>query len=89
MVTTLKPSQYKQPAFNTLKKKIYSELDSVTQTVLVECAKNMSSATIYDNCSRTSGTHAFGTDENAIYANYMRGTTGAVVTAMVRTGEAD
>ncbi len=63
-----------------MKKKLYAELDSVTQTVLVECAKDMSAASIYGSCVKTNATHAFGTAENAIYAKYMRGTTGAANT---------
>ncbi len=81
MVTTLKPSQYKEQAFNTLKKKLYVEIDNVVQTIQVECAKNMNMTTIYDNCDRTqSTTHSFG-DEKAkriqdaqMLAKYMRGT---------------
>ncbi len=80
MITTLKPSQYKTQGFNTMKKKLYAEIDGVTQTMIVECAKNMSTATIFNSCSRTSSTHAFGPNENAIYALYMRGTTGAANT---------
>ncbi len=81
MITTLKPSQYRTQGFNTMKKKLYAELDGVTQTMLVECAKNMSTTTIFNTCTRTGSTHSFGQNENAIYARFMKGTTGAVNTA--------
>ncbi len=80
MVTTLKPSQYKQQGFDTLKKKIYAEIDGVTNTFTVECAQKMQTLSVYNDCDRSKTTHAFGTLDNVIYANYMRGTTGAVST---------
>ena len=81
MIASLKPSQYKDQAYNALKKKLYTELDSVTQNVLVDCAKDMKATSIYDNCDKTSSTHSFGSGENEIYARYLRGTTAAASTA--------
>ena len=37
----------------------------------------MSAESIYGDCVKTNTTHSFGTDENTIYAKYMRGTTGS------------
>ena len=81
MVTTLKPSQYKDQAFNTLKKKIYMDIDNVMSTIQVECAKDMDMTKVYDNCDRTQGTtHIFGDEESKriqdaqMLAKYMRGT---------------
>ena len=83
MITTLKPSAYKSQGFTTMKQKIYNELDNVSQTILVECCKNMSFASVYTDtastpnyslCTKTFSTTTF--DANIIYkyANYMRGT---------------
>ena len=79
MVTTLRPAQYKQQGLDTLKKKIYSELDGVMQTYIVECAKDLNATTIYDGCNRaSSSTHTFGADGkddlSYIQSHYMKGT---------------
>ena len=76
MVTTLKPSQYKQQGFDTLKKKVYSELDGIIQTYIVECAQDMDATKIFDGCNRSSTTHTFGAGNDLSYLgeNYMRGT---------------
>ncbi len=81
MVTTLKPQQYKAQAFKTLKEKAYITVDQATQSVLSDCTTASTLGNIHANCNRISGTHAFGTGENAIYNLFLRGTTGAAATA--------
>ena len=87
MVTTLKPAQYRNQAFNTIKKKVYMEVDNTLTTFQVECAKNMSLTTIYNNCDRMQNyTHEFGENtyqlqDAQLLANYMRGTVAAANTA--------
>ncbi len=78
MVTTLKPQQYKAQAFRTLKQKAYISVDQVTQSVMTDCTTASSLAYIHAGCDRTAATHAFGTSENIIYNQFLRGTTGAV-----------
>ena len=81
-ITTLKPNQYRQQAFTTLKRKVYANIDDVTQTVLTDCTNSLNLGAIFTSCNRSATTsHAFGTAENAIYALFMRGATGAVSTA--------
>ena len=77
MITTLKPSAYKSQGLTVLKQKIYNELDGVTQTIAVECAKRMSLAEIYGTaaaCTKTQTVHSFNANEVNKYNNYMRGT---------------
>ncbi len=77
MITTLKPSQYKGQGYLALKQRIYTELDDVSQTILVECCNKMSFASVYGqstSCARTQAYYTF--DANVVnkYSNYMRGT---------------
>ena len=87
MVTTLKPSQYKQQGFDTLKKKVYAELDGVMQTFIVECCKDMNATTVYPGCVRTATAVTFGNNSSdkgldiaTLFARYMRGTVGTAET---------
>ena len=74
MVTTLKPGQYKQQAFRTLKQKAYTTVDEATQSVLADCTTGMDLSKIHGNCNRTNTTHTFGTTEAEIYNKFLRGT---------------
>ena len=80
MITTLKPSSYKSQGFAVLKQKIYTELDDVSQTILVECCKKMSFASIYENtsayddCSKTLNSYTFSANVAHKYVKYLRGT---------------
>ncbi len=77
MITTLKPQQYKGQGLLALKQRIYTELDDVTQTILVECCDKMSLASIYGSnttdCSRTQTTRAFDNYAAYKYIRYMKG----------------
>ena len=81
MISTLKPSQYKQQGYDTLKKKVYADLDSITETFIVECAQDMDLTKIFGNCTRTNETHTFGATEASLYGEYMRGTVGEASSA--------
>ena len=45
--------------------KIYSDLQDVTNTVILECTSNWDLATIYDSCKTRTDYHVFGTKTNA------------------------
>lgn len=88
MITTLKPSQYKSQAYNTLKKKVYAEFDGVMQTFIVECCKDMNATTVYPGCSKGSTAVTFGANDSdkgldvaTIFGRYMRGTVGTAEAA--------
>ncbi len=100
MVTTLKPSQYKQQGYDTLKKKVYAELDGVMQTFIVECCKDMKAKSVYQynattTCDRSTtastnfgyqgGTNDYGVDVTKIFAKYMRGTNATAKATAVGT----
>ena len=92
MITTLKPAAYKSQGLTVLKQKVYNELDGVSQTVLVECCKNMSFASVYGStasCAKNQTTSTF--DANIVnkYANYMRGTIGACGALTVQENKID
>ncbi len=80
-VTVFRPDRYKEKAFLSLRQKAYAVVDEATKSVMIQCTKNMNLSKIFNNCNKTSGTHAFATGENAIYAKFLQGTTGAVNTA--------
>ena len=72
MVTAFKSAGYKSLMYDTTKKKVYTELQIATKTMLLECAMNMKANAIYDNCDKSSGIHIFGAGENELYARYIR-----------------
>ena len=79
MVTTLKPSQYKQQAFDTQKRKMYSEIDGILTTILTDCTADTSLKTIYENCDRTTTpfvvlSAATRNKFAQLFNNYVRGT---------------
>ena len=80
-VTVFKPEKYKAAAFLASRQKVYYMVNEATKAIMLQCTDRMNLEKIYSNCNKTSGTHAFGTGENAIYALYMVGTTGAASTA--------
>ena len=88
MIATLKPSQYKQQGYDALKKKVYAELDGITEVFIVECCKDMKATSVFNGCDRTAATHTFGNNssdndlaEATIYGRYMRGAVGTAGTA--------
>ncbi len=78
--TVIRPDRYKAQAMLALRQKAYASIDEATRAVMLQCTKNMNLGKIFNNCDKTASTHTFGTGENAIYALYMRGTTGAANT---------
>lgn len=78
MITTLKPSQYKQQGFDTQKRKMYSEIDNILLTIIEECSADTSLRTLYENCNRT--TTPFAVEVNTrtkfsqLFNTYVKGT---------------
>ena len=65
MIATIKPVQYRNKGFGVKFDKIYSDLQDVTQTVILECTSNWDLATIYNSCKTRTDYHVFGTQSNA------------------------
>ena len=77
MITTMKPTKYRDQGYLVKKQKMYAELDQITDTIVTQYTKDMSLSNIYENyVIGNSTTHSFGTSngtkEQPFYSNYLK-----------------
>ena len=77
MITTMKPTKYRDQGYLIKKQKIYAELDQITDTIVTQYTKDMKLSNIYNSyVIGSSSTHTFGAsngaNEKPFFSNYMR-----------------